>query len=100
MQHDLDEVRDRRAMDTNRSVLRQVVGHVREHMAEDHQGEDRDCAGVMAALEDASLLELLTLLNTALCHIARMPDPPEVAALALLDFTPSDDADPAPDVTP
>lgn len=94
MQQDLEEVRDRRAMDNNRTVLRQVVGVVREHLVECHPGEDIDCAGVLAALEDASHIELVTMLNTALCHLARQPDPADVAALAALDFEPVQDVIP------
>ena len=79
-----DETRDRWVQDNNRAILHQVVGHVRDHLTECHPGEDVDCAGVLAALEDSSRWEVLTLLNTALCRLAQLPDSPDVAALEML----------------
>jgi hypothetical protein len=81
------------ATDHNRTVLRETVDIVREHLHTNHGDDDGlDCSGIRDALEDATPDEMLTLLNTALCQLARQPRPAHMSVLAALDF----DADAAP----
>lgn len=83
-------------LDQGRTALARLIGRVRNHQADCGVPEAQACCGteVFLALSMLTAEAMQTLLILALAELATQPAPSAPPALARLDFTPSDDADP------
>lgn len=87
-------------IDQGRTALARLIARVRNHQTDCDVPEARACCGdeVFATLRVLSPDTLQLLVILALAELAAQPAPAMPPALASLDFTPADDADPTPDV--